>query len=169
MTKTPDHMSGINALPKWDPNNLSAGYRYDPTNYDRADYAKFKEARATRDKAANKTSQKNLKDAQARFKTEFSKAVKGKVGGELKKGPARDQINKAAKAGHVLEADQPSSAFSSVTWRATSADGQEGIVTGTFWRGGSLVYSGEMSLDDFLDGFGSTDSLGGEYNDTKPF
>jgi len=169
MSKTPDHMSGINSLPKWDPSNLSKGYSYDPKNYDRVDYAKFKEARAARDKAANATSQKNLKEAQRRFKTEFNKAVKGKVGSELKNGPTRNQINKVAKAGHVLQADTPSSCFQSVTWRATSDDGQDGIVTGTFWRGGALAYSGQMSLDEFLDGFGATDSLGTEYNETKPF
>jgi hypothetical protein len=47
-----DHMAGINALPRWDPNNLDKGCRYDWRDYNPQDYQRFKEARRERNKSA---------------------------------------------------------------------------------------------------------------------
>lgn len=49
------HMDGINKLPRWDPNNPTK-YNYDPSNYDRADYAAFKQARLAAQSKQSKTS-----------------------------------------------------------------------------------------------------------------
>jgi hypothetical protein len=58
----PDHMAGINSLPRWNPDNLGAGYRYDSRNYDPRDYAAFKAARAAADKARQAKAEKALGD-----------------------------------------------------------------------------------------------------------
>ena len=59
-----DHMSGINALvPRWDPENLAKGYNYDPRNYDRQDYERFKNARREADQKRQKQAERELKNA----------------------------------------------------------------------------------------------------------
>jgi len=140
----PDHMKGINALPKWDPNNLWAGYRYDPFNYNREDYAKFKEARAARDKVARKESLKRLKAAQKQFAKDFRQAVMDKTKEAARiKGPTRAEIDNAVREGRTLVATIPSSCFSEVYY-------EDGVCTAVFARDG-YVWEEEMTLDDFLD------------------
>jgi hypothetical protein len=151
------HMDGINKLPRWDPSNPTK-YNYDPTNYDAADYAKFKQARidaqAKQQKATVNRSQQIIKEA--------NKVIKDAINERLKnQGPSRDVFNAAAKAHKQLNANTPSTCFASLSWR-------DGIVAGEFYRGGSVVYDGEMTLDEFLD-FAQSDSLGEWYNANKPF
>jgi hypothetical protein len=155
MAKAPDHMAGINALPKWNPANPTS-YAYDPANYDPADYADFKAARLAK-QGSGKTARKKATTANV------SKFLKDRYHAKQQGNalPNRDDIDKAAKAGHTLRADLPSTCFESVTWK-------DGIVTGTFYRGGAIVYDGEMDLDEFID-FASSDSLGEWYNANKPF
>jgi len=165
MARAPDHMSGINALPKWDPNNLSAGYRYDPANYDRADYAKFKEARAARDKAANAKSKASLKEAQQKFAKEFSRAIGDKVreahAGRTK-AKSRDQINQAVARGKTIYADVPSRCLASLSFHQDK-DGN-GVATAEFYRGGKIVYDYPMDLDEFLEwASGSLGEYGNAY------
>jgi hypothetical protein len=148
----PNHMSGILALPRWDPANPTA-YRYDPANYNAADYAAFKAARQA-------FGQQQLKTAQARSKEvakEANKAIKQTISDEQKKqGPTRSEIQKAAKAGKTLYANTPSTCFASLSWR-------KGVATAEFYRGGAIVYDYEMSLDEFLD-WAQDESLGEFFN-----
>jgi hypothetical protein len=157
MSKTPNHMAGINSLPKWDPNNLSRGYTYDPKNYDRADYTRFKEARAARDKAAYAQSQKNLKAARQQFPKNFRKAILDKTKeahAAQFKGPSETQIRNAAKSGRTLHITTPSSCFDSVNWK-------NGNVSVVFWNGYS--YQAPLDLDTMLE-WASDASLGSFFN-----
>jgi hypothetical protein len=154
MAKSPDHMAGINGLPKWNPANPTM-YTYDPANYDPADYAAFKAARLAKPNGTTARKKATTEMVSRTLKENYRKRNEGK------KQLTADEINAAAKAGHKLRADLPSTCFESVTWK-------DGIVTGTFYRGGSIVYDGEMSLDEFQD-FASSDSLGQWYNANKPF
>lgn len=139
----PDHMKGINALPKWDPSNPTK-YTYDPANYDRTDYAKFKEARVAHDKAARKESLKRLKAAQKQFAKDFRQAVMDKTKEAARiKGPTRTEIDNAVREGRTLVATIPSSCFSEVYY-------EDGVCTAVFARDG-YVWEEEMPLDDFLD------------------
>jgi hypothetical protein len=156
----PDHMQGVeNAVPKWDASNPTS-YNYDPKNYDPADYAKFKEARREanlkRQAKAERDLQKAMKDA--------AKAVNDKV---------KEELTKAVQPGDVLTIDKPSTCFALVEWQATGesddeSDDIEGVVTGTFHRGGKITYDGQMMLTEFLD-WSADESVGSWYNDQKPF
>ena len=159
-------MAGINALPRWDPSNPTT-YRYDWKHYDPADYAAFKEARLAHN-------QKAMAEARARSKEvmkEVNRAIKEKLkeAKQLNKnGASREQIEQWAKAGKRLYADVPSSCFEQLSWRADpDGDGTEGTVTGTFYHGGALTYSGPLSLDEFMEA--TSGSLGEWYAETKPF
>jgi hypothetical protein len=161
MAKAPDHMAGINNLPRWDRANPTT-YAYDWRNYDPKDYQAFKEARAK--KPSNKTAR--AKEVTKHVSEALKQGYKNRTAS--RKELTADQIKQAAKAGHVLRAELPSTCFASVTWEATDDSGTDGIVTGEFYRGGSIVYDGEMTLDEFQD-FASSDSLGKWYNENKPF
>jgi hypothetical protein len=155
MSKAPDHMSGINALPKWDPANLSAGYRYDAANYDRADYAKFKEARAAKGKVDVAASKQRLKAAQKQFAKDIQKAISDKTKEAVRfKGPTKQQIQSAAKTGKTLHITTPSTCFNSVNWK-------NGIVSVEFQNG--YAYSAPLDLDTMLE-WADDESLGGFFN-----
>jgi hypothetical protein len=158
MTKMPDHMKGIDSLPKWDPSNPTK-YNYVYGDYNPADYQAFKEAR-------QKFGQQQMKATAKRNKQimqEANKAIKDTINSELKKmGPTRGEIMKAAKAGKTLVATTPSECFSEVSWEATDDEGQDGICTMEFARDGYLLDE-PMSLEDYLD-FAQADSLGKFYN-----
>ena len=79
----------------------------------------------------------------------------------------REELGNMVKVGDTLSIDKPSTCFASVEFEVIDEDGN-GIATGTFHRGGSLVYSGPMSIDEFLE-WSDSESLGGYYNETKPF
>ena len=148
----PSHMSGIDALPRWNSANPTS-YNYDPKNYSAADYQAFKEARAA-------FGQQQLKAELARNKQvmkEANKAIKQTISEEQKKqGPTRDEIQKAAKAGKTLYANMPSSCFASLSWH-------KGVATMEFYRGGAIVYDEPMSLANFLD-WAAAESLGQYFN-----
>jgi hypothetical protein len=157
MAKTPDHMAGLNALPKWDRANPTT-YSYDWKNYDPADYAAFKAAKQSRQDrnigrpARQQAIQKRISDA---LKKNYAKRQEGKPQ------PTREQINEAAKAGKPLRADLPSTCFASLTFKQDK-DGN-GTVFAEFYRGGAINYEYPMELDDFLDWAGS-ESLGVFFN-----
>src|SRR3954467_11056644 len=90
-----DFMSGIEALPRWDPENLDKGYSYDWRSYNPKDSAVFKEARAERD--------------QARQETDFKQTMRS-VGNVI-----RDKINELVGDGTII-LDKDSTCFLEVTW-----------------------------------------------------
>jgi hypothetical protein len=103
---------------------------------------------------------------------EVNQAIKDKLKGAKqptnKEGVDQEQIEQWAKSGKRLYADVPSDCFESLSWVADKdGDGTTGVVTGTFFHGGSLTYSGPLDLDDFIDASGG--SLGEWYAETKPF
>jgi hypothetical protein len=135
-------------------------YNYDPRNYDRADYARFKEARQANDQKRQQKSEREL----AKALKDAAKVVSDKV---------REELGNSVKPGDVLTIDKPSACFKLVSWEATGDDDDEsdeinGVVTGEFHRGGALVYSGPMTLDEFLD-WSADESVGGWYNANDPF
>jgi hypothetical protein len=151
-----DHMAGINALPRWDPNNPTT-FRYDWKNYDaeaKADYQRFKAAR-----------EKNDRDRQAKAEAKLKETMR-----EVRQFIAEKTMEEAKLPltvdGDSLTIDKPSTCFASVTWEPTDDEGN-GVVTGEFHRGGALVYSGEMTLDEFTE-WAADPSLGGFYNAVKP-
>jgi hypothetical protein len=148
-----DHNSGINALPRWDAANPKS-YSYDPKNYDRQDYARFKEARAVADKARVAKSQAALKAVMR----DAGRVVPDKIA----------QLTGKRRRTGVLTVDTPSTCFASIEWEPYDDDPENGIATGEFFRGGALVYSGEMSRDEF-EAWAEDPSPGGFYNAEKPF
>jgi len=163
------HMDGINNLPRWDPNNPTK-YNYDWKNYDPADYAAFKAAQSAHDKKAmaeaKARSKEVMKDVRKAIEEKLNEA-KQQQKQKQKEEVSRDQVHKWAKAGHVLYADVPSSAFQELKFIPDKDDPTTGTVVGTFWRGGSLTYSGPLDLDEFIDA--TAGSLGQWYNETQPF
>lgn len=151
----PSHMAGMDALPKWDPNNLGAGYRYTPGNYDPQDYQRFKEARLAATERRAAASEKALKKTLADFQKFLDNEVKnaGKAMGE-KQGPTRRQIKDAVAAGKTLWADTPSTCFASLSY-------SDGVAVAEFARGGTYTYP--MELDEFLE-WAQADSLGEYFN-----
>jgi hypothetical protein len=111
-----DHMAGINALPRWDPNNLDKGYNYDWKNYDPNDYAKFKAARAARDKAKVAKDKADLKQV----RRDVAQVISDKVS-EVTKTPKR----------HRLVWGGDSDCFADLEYSAS-----DGGVWATFYRGG---------------------------------
>lgn len=147
-----DHMAGINALPKWDPAKPTK-YAYDPTNYNAADYATFKQARLDYQQQQQKLSAARNKQVMK----DANKAIKDTISDQLKKqGPSRAELNTAAKAGKQLNANTPSTCFASLSWR-------KGVATAEFYHGSAITYDYEMSLDEFLD-WAQDDSLGQYFN-----
>ena len=75
----PDHMAGINALPRWDPSNPTK-YAYDPKNYNAADYEAFKQARQTfgqqQMKATAERNKQIMKDVNKTIKDKFNEEKK---------------------------------------------------------------------------------------------
>lgn len=158
------HMDGINSLPRWDPSNPTK-YNYDPSNYSAADYAEFKQAQLaaqTKQQAATRARSKQIMK-------EVNKAIadqlkEGRNGG---KNASLAEVKAAAKAGKRLYANVPSDCFEELSWVADKDDPTTGTVTGTFYHGGALTYSGPLDLDDFIDA--CSGSLGEWYNAEKPF
>ncbi len=139
MSPSDDHLSGINSLvPRWDPNNLDKGYSYNKDAYDRADYQKFKEARAARDKARNAKAQAELKAT--------NKDVKSIL---------RDQL----RPNRPLEWDGESECFADLEY-----DAEAGGVYATFHRGGAGTYFYPMSRQEAAEWFDDK-SAGGFFND----
>jgi hypothetical protein len=154
VAKTPDHMKGIDSLPKWNPANPTT-YAYDPKHYDAADYAKFKAARL----AAQNKQQKATAARSKQLTLELNKIMKDTIRDELKKRPGvtREQVKEQANKGKMLMADTPSECFESVFF-------QDGTCTCVFARDG-YVWETEMEVDEFLDLFGTGDSLGVAWNE----
>lgn len=166
MAKTPNHMAGINALPRWDRSNPTT-YNYDPSvPYDRSDYAAFKRARMERELETNPY----LQNLTAKQRQDFldgkpvpqqkvnpftqlnrelgglSKQANKNVHANADKGhkPKLSEVRKAAKAGQTLFAATPSTCFSEVSWTA-------GVASLTFANKTEGTWDIEMSLDEFLD------------------
>jgi hypothetical protein len=158
------HLDGINSLvPRWDPSNPTK-YNYDPKNYNAADYAQFKEARA-------KFGQQQLKDERASLREttkNLNKTINDFLKDEFKKQNeseskknqlTRGQIKAAVAAGKTIWIDRPSTCFESVGFQKDSG------AIATFWRGGDLTYTyPDVGIDEFLDGWASASSLGGFFN-----
>jgi hypothetical protein len=157
MAKFPDHMAGINGLPKWDRSNPTS-YSYDPTNYDASDYAEFKQARIDAQK-------EQLKASAARNKQimkDASQAIQDTLTGEKKKlasGQKRlslDEIKAAGRAGKTIYADAASDCFYSLSWK-------DGVAHAEFnKRNPDGGYDYDVDLDTFLDW--TTGSLGEFFN-----
>lgn len=154
-----DPASRINqVVPRWDPQNLDRGFKYDPKNYDREDYARFKEARAARDAARVEKS-----------KEDFMQAMDNV--GRVVADKQREEIGANLKPGDVLSIDKPSTCFVSVEWtpdedQPEDSDEVMGVITGEFHRGGAKVYSAPCTLSDFL-AMEKAKSLGGYYNNVE--
>jgi hypothetical protein len=107
----PDHMRGILNLPK---------FNYDPTNYDPAAYAAFKQTQATAQTAYQKEqaarSKQIAKDNNKWLKEFLGKEVK-KAAAKGKKAMSRDEVTKAAKAGKRLYADEASECFDELSFK----------------------------------------------------
>jgi hypothetical protein len=165
MAKLPDHMAGINALPKWDPSNPTT-YSYDSANYNAADYAKFKEARQAfgqqQLKAATERNKQIMKDASKAIKDKFNEEKKKLASGQKRLSLA--QIKAAVKAGKTIYADAASECFYSLSFRADrDGDGEDGTAHAVFnKRDPGDGYDYDVDLDTFLSW--SSDSLGEFFN-----
>lgn len=181
MAKTPDHMAGINALPRWDRSNPTT-YSYDPSNYDRNDYAAFKQARMQRELETNpymqnltaKQKQDYLdgkpvklgdpfKELNKKLNREINQAIqekvnealgKGKHGGKIAK--TKSEVRKAAAAGETLYANVDSTCFSELSWT-------DGVATGTFWGPKAGTWDWPCDLETFIEW--TSGSLGEFFND----
>jgi hypothetical protein len=165
MTKLPDHMAGMNSLPRWDPSNPTA-YRYDAANYNAADYAKFKEARQAfgqqQMKATAERNKQIFKDVNKTIKDKFNEEKKKLTSGQ--KQLTRGEIKSAVKAGKKIYADRASECFYSLSWRADpDGDGTDGTAHAVFnHRDPGDGYDYDIDLDTFLDW--ASDSLGQFFN-----
>jgi hypothetical protein len=165
MAKLPDHMAGINALPRWDPTNPTT-YNYDWRNYDAADYAKFKEARQASGqqqlKAAVARNKQIMKDVSKTINDKFTEEKKKLASGQKKL--TLGEIKKAAKAGKHIYADAASECFYSLSWHADpDGDGTDGTAHAVFnKRDPGDGYDYDVDLDTFLDW--ASDSLGEFFN-----
>lgn len=97
MAKTPDHMAGINSLPKWDPAN-PARYNYTPGNYDPADYQQFKQARLAAQGKQPKTSFDQLSK---KLSKSLQKSIQETIKDKVREAPGP----KTRKVGKYLQAD----------------------------------------------------------------
>ena len=83
--------------------------------------------------------------------------------GETVKAKSRQidrELAHAAPKGSTIEATTPSTCLASLSWQADEdGDGNDGTVTYEFYRGGSLVYEDDCTLDEFLE-WAESDSLG---------
>jgi hypothetical protein len=138
---SPDHMAGINALPKWDPANLDKGYSYDPKNYSSKDYNLYKVARTTRDQ------QRVAKDQR-----DFQQAMKSaaKV--------VREKVSSLRGQNRDLEWDGDSTVFADLYY-----DAEAGGVWASFFRGGQLEYFYDMDRETARE-FLTADSAGEFFN-----
>jgi hypothetical protein len=177
VAKTPNHMAGINALPRWDRSNPTT-YNYDPSvPYDRSDYAAFKRARMERELQTNPY----LQNLTAKQRQDFLDGKKVPRGGDVfkqlnrelgnlnkqinknihasedkgKKGPSLSGVKKAAKAGQTLYASAPSTCFSEASWT-------EGVASLTFANKTQGTWDIEMTLSEWIDF--CTGSLGQNFN-----
>jgi hypothetical protein len=91
------HDSGINKLPRWDPNNPTK-YNYDPSNYNPADYAQFKQARLAAQGKQPKTSFDQLSK---RLSKGLQKSINEIIKEKVKEAPGP----KTRKDGKYLQAD----------------------------------------------------------------
>jgi hypothetical protein len=161
----PDHMAGINALPRWDPSNPTK-YSYDPKNYNPADYQAFKEARQKfgqqQIKATAERNKQIMRDVNKTIKDKFNEEKKKLASGQ--KRLTLDQIKKAARGGKRIFADAASECFAELSWRADpDGDGTDGTAHAVFNKrdsGGGYDY--DVDLDTFLDW--CSDSLGQFFN-----
>lgn len=155
-------MDGINALPKWDPSNPLT-YRYDPSNYDRADYAKFKQARLDFIKKRD-TGKPSLEQAMKNLNRTIKQTIGDKIAeqvGLTKKQPTKSQMQKALANGGELHAVTPSDCFSDL-YAIADDDGMV-LVTAVFANPTRGEWQYSMSLDDFLDW--ANDDLGVAFNE----
>jgi len=83
--------------------------------------------------------------------------------GEATKAKSRQidsELAHAAPKGSTIESTTPSTCLVSLSWKADpDGDGTDGTVTYEFYRGGSLVYTDDATLDEFLS-WAESDSLG---------
>jgi hypothetical protein len=142
----PDHMKGLNALPRWDPSDPTK-YNYDPKNYDPNDYAKFKQARAERDQ------QRQVKD-----KAVMKKALQNAAQAIHDKA---NEIQGKPKRPRPVEWAGDSECFADLEYSAA-----DGGVWATFNRGGQTPapYFYPMSKAEARDWF-DDDSVGAYFND----
>jgi hypothetical protein len=163
------HMAGINALPRVNalpPTPAGTTDKFDTSLFTPAQRDKWlgiaRKAGATKSNLTYAEAQKQQKAAQQKLQKEMSAATRGAFSSELKKGPTRDQINQAVKAGKTLRADVPSKCLASLTFELDE-DGN-GIATAEFFRGGAIVYDFPMDLDEFLEwASGSLGEYGNAY------
>lgn len=163
MSKSPDHMAGINALPRWDP-NAPTKYNYDSSNYDPQDYAKFKQARqaygAEQIKTQAARSKQLMKEINNSIKDKFTEEKKKLSGG---KNLTRADVNAAAKSGKTIYANVASECFESLSWRADKDDPTMGTAHAEFnKRNPDGGYDYDVDLDTFLEW--CSDSLGEFFN-----
>lgn len=132
----------------WDPQNLSAGYKYDPKNYDPADYARFKEARQARDQQSYATAKNSFDQLTERLNSELQKAVDDAI--KKATAPTEDEVRQAAKQGALLSFNGDSTCFASLTYEDDGSDSGTGTVTATFTNGYG-PYTAPLDLDTFLE------------------
>jgi hypothetical protein len=76
----------------------------------------------------------------------------------------KEMIGKAPK-GSRIDATTPSTCLASLSWKADKGgDGQDGVATAEFHRGGAVVYDYNCDLDTFLE-IAESDSIGKAAND----
>lgn len=132
-----DHNSKINALPRFDPNNLGKGYSYDYKSYSREDYARYKALRIAADKARQAAAERAL-----------AKTVR----------QAWRDVRDIVRPNRPLEWDNVSTCFADLQY-----DAARGGVVATFHRGGDVVYFYEMSRAEAREWFDEA-SAGGFFN-----
>lgn len=153
MAKTPDHMKGIDSLPKWDRANPTT-YNYVWNDYDPADYAKFKEARLAAHPVS--TDWRNPFGKEGTLAKSINKQLAGFEAYRQK------QVNQAVadaapKHARLIADGEDSTCLERLTWK-------DGIATATFFRGGQITYDYPMSRDQFVEwvSFGSLGRYGNE-------
>ena len=139
----------------WDPQNISAGFRYDPKTYDPQDYERFRQARQARDKQS--LAQANM--LAEKLNTDLAKTLSGIVAEKLS--PTLDEVQQAVADGSTLRATQESTCFASLEY--IPLDDESGTVIGVFQNGYGPYESEPVDLQEFLD-WASSDSLGKTYN-----
>jgi hypothetical protein len=126
---------------------LYGGNRWNGTQWVKPDGSPIQRAATLPNPFGPKGSLSKTLDKQ--LQREINKAVAPKL--------SRDQLNSAAKAHKTLVADTPSECFESVSFK-------DGLCTCVFARDG-YIWEQSMDVDDFLDLFGSGDSLGVAWNE----
>lgn len=155
MAKNPDHMSGINALPRtssWQQSRLDAeaarglygGNRWDGTQW----------VGPNGQPVARAPKPPNPFGKNGTLSQQIDKSLKLNA---PKVKPSRDQVREAAKSHKTLVVTTASTCFDSVSFK-------DGLATFVFARDG-YVWEQSMDVDDFIDDFASGDLLGVTWND----